>query len=276
MKRVAKAFLSLALIAAIVLGNAHFVYADGRNKNDSSSRTVTGKTSVINAQYSSDQNQEKALDDILMADYSYVIKENESNTAVVDMKVTLYTRSDKYLAEFSGAVDLIELPSGFAFWEGPLDGTFLLDDKEIRIIVGFLQKKNSEDICLSFTFCVEEEERGEYPVLFSIGEGFITDAVNEEILSFQNDYTTGDNEESNHEDIDISPETNNRSTTLLFSSTRSTLAGVEIQTTKCYFEYATNRVLIGLKSNTNYATQYYSSMASSLIATYVNHLKWYP
>ena len=195
MKRVINAFLSLVLIAAIMLDGAHYVYADTQEKNDVSNSTVTGKTSIINVQYSSNGNRTKALNDIVTAEYSYIMKKSETNTAAVDMNVTLFTRSEKYLAELSGTVELVELPSGFSFWEGPLDGVFLTNGKEIRIIVGFLQKADAKDVSLSFTFCVDEEERDAYPLLFSVGEGFITDEVNEEILSLQNDFSSGESEE---------------------------------------------------------------------------------
>ena len=106
------------------------------------------------------------------AAYTYKMVELNSSRAAVALEMELKIGHDYYTTIVSGTVNAYALPSGDTFYEGPIDGSMMVDENEYEIIVGFSKLKSDGISFVSMT--IQNKLK---VVAFSFGENMIKGEV---------------------------------------------------------------------------------------------------
>ena len=184
MKR-ARALLFLIIVAVLAGFICQMITKRKTVFSEQTGNPISGKTNIIHAEYRPGDGRRRLMDDFSAADYTYIMDHSSSGDASVNLSVTLWSKSRKDSIILAGKIEQVKLPSGFVFWEGPLDGFLTADDLKIPLIAGFLREENEKEICLTITFGADGNSDVQYPLVLTIGDGCITDELNEELKMIQ-------------------------------------------------------------------------------------------
>ena len=129
---------------------------------------------TVHTEYSRDP----ILKDISYIDYRWKLTSETDESAMAALEFTVHEGKENYKASANGTITKNVLPSGKSLWEGPLNGTILIDGTEEPIICSFVKLSSGDSVQIAVTF---SSGNTSLPITLDFGEQVITEEIYQEI-----------------------------------------------------------------------------------------------
>lgn len=116
-------------------------------------------------------------DNIDEASYEFEISEEDDKKASVILQTSLTINNQKYNILTEGQIDCYQLNNNDILWEGPLNGSIIINDKVYSVIAGFIRLDSTNESMVSITI-----QNDTTIVVISLGTNILTGSVRDFFL----------------------------------------------------------------------------------------------
>ena len=200
-------------------------------------------------------------------DYTFVQDEEDAEKANVSLSFIMFIGSQEYPVNVSGQVNAYSLSSGDILWEGPIEGTAIINGQKYDVLTGFSKLDSSSSIQASVTLQASDEEILSDPIVFTFGDTVLTKEIHDDIMS---QATVADMSDLETGDEGIVPYANSftyvASPTAYFSNSVTGLA----QQAYIQKDSISDELSVAIKTYCNNVNTYYSNAGYTYPVTFID------